>query len=120
MRDPNDNLDRIYEAFKSQSEDLRKIFEDFNTWTEKTYQAFKEIMEDHPDIGRAAMVIMARNQASHIISQVRNGKSRREVFRNVTALISPMFQMMYDRLVSETIESEMADLCKEGEGTDGP
>ena len=120
MRDPDDNLDRVYEAFKARSEDLRQIFENFNAWTEKTYQAFKELMEEHPDIGRAAMVIMARNQASHIISQVRNGKSHREVFRNITALISPMFQMMYDRLVSETIESEMADLSKEREGTDGP
>ena len=120
MRDPDDNLDRVYEAFKSQSEDLRKIFENFNAWTEKTYQAFKELMEEHPAIGRAAMVIMARNQASHIISLVRKGESHREVFRNITAMISPMFQMMYDRLVSETIELEMADLSKEGEGTDGP
>ena len=119
MRDPDDNLDRIYEAFKDQSEDLRKIFEDFNSRTERTYQAFKEIMEDHPAIGRASMVIMARNQASHIISLVRKGESYKEIFQNVTAIICPMFQMMYDRLVSETIEAEMADLCKEGEGTDG-
>jgi hypothetical protein len=117
MRDPNDNLDSVYQAFKDQSEDLRQLFEDFNAWTEKTYQAFKEIMEEHPDIGRAAMVIMARNQASHIISIVRNGKTRGEVFRNVTAMISPMFQMMYDRLVSETIESEMSGSGEEGEET---
>lgn len=115
MSDSNDNLDRVYEAFRSQSEDLRKIFGDFNTRTESTYKAFKEIMEEHPNIGRASMVIMARNQASHIISLVRKGENYGEIFRSITAIISPMFQMMYDRLVSETIEAEMANLCKEGE-----
>ena len=116
MRDSNDNLDRIYEAFKSQSEDLRKTYEEFNAQTERSYQAFKKIMEDYPDIGRTSMVIMARNLAHNLISVARDkSKSHGEIFRSITAMICPMFQMMYDRLVSETIEAEMSDLCKEGE-----
>ena len=119
MRDPNDNLDRIYKSYKTQPEDLRKTYDNFNAYTEKTYKAFKEIMEEHPDIGKATMVITARNQASHIISLARDeSKSYKEILYGITAVICPMFQMLYDRLVSETIEAEMADLCK-GEETDG-
>ena len=109
MRDPNDNLDRIYENYMAQPDGLRQTFENFNERTERTYQAFKEIMAEHPDMGKAAMVIMAGNQASHIIAVARDkGKNYAEVLSEIIVMISPMFQVMYDRLVSETIESEMA------------
>ena len=120
MRDPNDNLDRIYKSYKTKPEELRKAYDSFNAYTEKTYQAFKEIMEEHPDIGKAAMVITARNQASHIVSLARDeSKNYKETLYSITALICPMFQMLYDRLVSETIEAEMSGLSDEGEETDG-
>lgn len=48
---------------------------------------------------------MARNQASHLIAIARNkDKSYAEVLSEIIVMISPLFQMMYDRLVAETIE----------------
>ena len=117
MRLPDDNLDKVYDAFKDQPEALRRLYDSFNDATEKTYRAFKEIMEDHSYIGKATMVITARNQASHIISLARDeSKSYKEILYGITAAISPMFQMLYDRLVAEAIESELSAGCMEGEG----
>ncbi len=111
MRDPNDNLDRIYANYSRQPEELRKTFNNFNSYTEKTYSAFKEIIGEHPNMsGKSAMVIMARNQASHLITMARDPeKSYNEILYGITAVICPMFQMMYDRFTRETIEHMMAE-----------
>ena len=105
MRERNDNMDRLYERCMAEPGEMHKAFENFNECTEKTYQAFKEIMEEHPNMGKAAMVIMAGNQASHLIAIARNkDKSYAEVLSEIIVMISPLFQVMYDRLVAETIE----------------
>lgn len=105
MRKSNDNMDRLYERYMAEPGEMHKAFENFNECTERTYQAFKEVMEEHPDMGKAAMVIMARNQASHLIAMARNkDKSYADVLSKITVVISPLFQVMYDRLVAETIE----------------
>ena len=48
MRGPNDNMDRLYERCMAEPGEMHKAFENFNECTEKTYQAFKEIMEVRP------------------------------------------------------------------------
>jgi hypothetical protein len=117
MRHPDDNLDKMYDAFKGQPDALRRLYDSFNDATEKTYSAFKEIMEDHSYMGKASMIIMARNQATHILRAVMEHKGDYQgAVNEVTAAISPMFQMLYDRLVAETIEAELSAGCMEGEG----
>jgi len=121
MKDPNDNLDRIYANYSRQPEELKKTFNNFNSYTEKTYKAFKEIIEEHPNIsGKSAMVIMARNQASHLITMARDPeKNYKEILYGITAVICPMFQMMYDKYTEETIEKMLSgELDTENETED--
>ena len=107
MHLPKDNLDSTYESFKKHPDDLNLTLDKFNTYTERTYEVFRDIVSKHEYMGKAAIVIMARNQATHLIDMARDQKSSyQQIVANIVSVIAPMFQMMYDRYTEEkeTIE----------------
>ena len=94
MNLPKDNLDSTYESFKKHPDDLSLTLDKFNTYTERTYE-----------------VIMARNQATHLIDMARDQKSSyQQIVANIVSAIAPMFQMMYDRYTEE--EEAIDFICK--------
>lgn len=114
MNLPKDNLDSSYKTIKDHPTKLNQTLGKFNIYTERTYAAFKDVVGKHEYMGKAAIVIMARNMATHLIDTARNQESPyKETVYSVTATIAPMFQMMYDRLTEETIESLLENANKE-------
>ena len=103
--DKNDNINERYEAYEKKPGSMKCALGNFNRITEKTYAAFREIIEDHSDIGKASIVIMARNQASHLL-KLANDESipRDRRIHEIAEVVAPMFEMFYDRLTRETIE----------------
>ena len=105
MRHPDDNIDKRYALYQKKPGSINAAIQNFNRITEKSYTTFKEIMEDHADIGKAAIVMMASNQAAHLISiGCDEDRPRSERIHEISAIIAPMFELMYDRLTRETIE----------------
>lgn len=103
--DKKDNINERYEAYENKPGSMKCALGKFNKITEKTYAAFREIIEDHSDIGKASIVIMARNQASHLL-KLANDECIPKADRTneIAGIIAPMFEMFYDRLTRETIE----------------
>lgn len=103
--DKKDNINERYEAYEKKPGSMKCALGNFNRITEKTYAAFREIIEDHSDIGKASIVIMARNQASHLL-KLANDESipKADRINEIAEVIAPMFEMFYDRLTRETIE----------------
>jgi hypothetical protein len=105
MSEREDNIERRYMALKSKPGAVEKALGGFHRMTERTYKAFHEIIQEHADIGKAAIVIMASNQAAHLISiGCDEDRPRSERIHEISAIIAPMFELMYDRLTRETIE----------------
>lgn len=100
-----DNINDRYKTFEGKPGSIKSALENFNRFTERTYAAFREIVQDHSDIGKAAIVIMAHNQASHLL-KLANDESKPKDGRimEISAIIAPMFEMLYERLTRETIE----------------
>ncbi len=114
--DKNDNINERYEAYEKKPGSMKCALGNFNRITEKKYAAFREIIEDHSDIGKASIVIMASNLASHIVKAA-NDESKPKARRiyEIAGIIAPMYEMFYDRLTRETIE-EMEGEMEEDEG----
>ena len=111
MNLPKDNLDSTYESFKKHPDDLSLTLDKFNTYTERTYEVFRDIVSKHEYMGEAAIVIMARNLATHLIDMARDQKSSyQQIVANIVSAIAPMFQMMYDRYTEE--EEAIEFFCK--------
>ena len=111
MNLPKDNLDSTYESFKKHPDDLSLTLDKFNTYTERMYEVFRDIVSKHENMGKAAIVIMARNQATHLIDMARDQKSSyQQIVANIVSVIAPMFQMMYDRYTEEKEAIEF--VCK--------
>lgn len=103
-----DNISVRYEAFQKRPGSMNNALRNFSRITEDTYANFKSIMGDHTDIGKAAIVIMASNFASHLVKLATDesiDKARR--IYEVSGAIAPMYELMHERLTRETIE-EMA------------
>lgn len=100
-----DNINDRYKTFAERPGSIKSALGNFNRLTERTYAAFREIVETHSDIGKAAIVIMAHNQASHLL-KLANDESKPKDGRimKISAIIAPMYEMFYDRLTRETIE----------------
>jgi len=100
-----DNINERYKSFEKRPGSLKNALSNFNRITEETYAAFREIIVDHSDIGKASIVIMARNQASHLL-KLANDESipKADRINEIADVIAPMFEMFYDRLIRETIE----------------
>ena len=99
--DKNDNINERYEAYEKKPGSMKCALGNFNRITEKKYAAFREIIEDHSDIGKASIVIMARN-----LLKLANDESipKADRINEIAGIIAPMFEMFYDRLTRETIE----------------
>ncbi len=105
MFEKEDNIERRYKALMSKPGTLERVLSGFHSMTERTYKAFHELVQEHADIGKAAIVIMASNQASHLLEIARDeDKPRKDRVREISAIIAPMFELMYERLTRETIE----------------
>lgn len=114
--DKNDNINERYEAYEKKPGSMKCALGNFNRITEKKYAAFREIIEDHSDIGKASIVIMARNQASHLLKLASDESiPKADRINEIAEVIAPMFEMFYDRLTRETIEG----LEGEMEGEEG-
>lgn len=105
MQEREDNIERRYKALASKPGAIGKTLSAFHKRTERTYKAFHEIIQEHADIGKAAIVIMASNQAAHLLDIGCDAdRPRGERLNAISAIIAPMFELMYDRLIQETIE----------------
>ena len=103
--DKNDNINERYEAYEKKPGSMKCALGNFNRITEKKYAAIREIIEDHSDIGKASIVIMARNQASHLLKLASDESiPKADRINEIAGIIAPMFEMFYDRLTRETIE----------------
>ena len=100
-----DNINDRYKTFEGKPGSIKSALENFNRFTERTYAAFREIVQDHSDIGKAAIVIMAMNQASHLLKLANDEtKPKARRINEIAGTIAPMYEMFYDRLTRETIE----------------
>ena len=116
MRHPNDNIDKCYQKLAARPDSITFNLKKFNEVTEKTYAAFKDIVQDHADIGKAAILIMAMNQASHIMKIADDPQRTHEQKKfDIHAIIAPMFLMMYDRYTKEQLEKMVSILDGEDE-----
>lgn len=106
----NDNINERYEAYEKKPGSMKCALGNFNRITEKKYAAFRDVVKDHSDIGKASIVIMASNLASHIVKAA-NDESKPKARRiyEIAGIIAPMYEMFYDRLTRETIEGMEGD-----------
>jgi hypothetical protein len=118
MRNPNDNIDQRYAEFareKGQSGIVAALTR-INDYTEDSYDAFKEVVDDHAELGKAAIIMMIRNQASHLHKIATDtNTSKQEHLQKIYAIIAPMFSMLYDRYTEEKIE-DIVNYVGEAEG----
>lgn len=70
-----DNINERYKSFEKRPGSLKNALGNFNRITEETYAVFRDVVKDHSDIGKASIVIMASNLASHIV-KVANDDSK--------------------------------------------
>ncbi len=100
-----DNINERYKSFEKRPGSLKNALGNFNRITEQTYAVFREVVEDHADIGKASIVIMASNLASHIMKTANDEtKPKARRIYEIAGIIAPMYEMFYDRLTRETIE----------------
>ena len=111
----SDNIDSRYKLYKENPNALKKALCNFHETTEKTYLSFREVMQEHSDIGKASIVIMAMNYASHIMKMACDASKPKNLrISEITKVIAPMYELLYDRLTRETFENLEKEL--EGEG----
>lgn len=97
----NDNLETVYKSFEANPDFIRKSLTTFHTNTERAYAAFKSIVDDHEDMGKAAIIIMARNQATHLMEIAKSDD--KNALNKVVSILSPMYTMLYDRYTEDSI-----------------
>ncbi len=100
-----DNINERYKSFEKRPGSLKNALGNFNRITEETYAVFRDVVKDHSDIGKASIVIMAFNLASHIVKAANDdSKPKARRIYEIAGIIVPMYEMFYDRLTRETIE----------------
>ena len=118
MCKPNDNIAERYAAYQKQPGAMKRALSNFNRITEERFAMFKGVVNDHEDIGKAAIVIMATNYASYLMKLANDEtKSPERRVYELAGAIAPMYEMMYDRLTQETI-NEMANSLANEDKTD--
>ena len=106
MSKPTDDIDESYRQIKNWPGYIEGWLKTFKTFSEGTYGVFREIVQEHPDIGKAAIIIMAHNQAGNLLTRVRDSScSDDDALNEVVGALAPMYEMFYDRLIQETIEN---------------
>ena len=100
-----DNIDARYKLYKEKPDALKRALVSSHRVTEETYSTFCEVLQEHSDIGKAAIVIMAMNYASHILKNACDeSKDKSLRIREIAGAIAPMYELLYNRLTRETIE----------------
>ena len=111
MSKSTDDIDEIYQRIKNWPGYIENWLKCFREFSEGTYDVFREIVQDHPDIGKAAIIIMAHNQAANLLSRVRDSsRSDDDALNDIVGGLAPMYEMFYDRLTRETIENLDSEL----------
>jgi len=111
MSKSTDDIDEIYRQIKNWPGYIENWLKCFREFSEGTYGVFREIVQEHPDIGKAAIIIMAHNQAANLLSRVRDSsRSEDDALNDVVGALAPMYEMFYDRLTRETIENLDSEL----------
>jgi len=111
----NDNIDARYQFYKEKPEALKRALVSFHRLTEETYSTFCDVLQEHSDIGKAAVVIMAMNYASHIFKNACDEtKDKKLRIKEITEAIAPMYDLLYDRLTRESID-ELENISISGE-----
>ncbi len=106
MSKPADDIDESYQQIKNWPGYIEGWLKTFKEFSEGTYSVFREIVQEHPDIGKAAIIIMAHNQAGNLLTRVRDSScSDDDALNEVVGALAPMYEMFYDRLIHETIEN---------------
>ena len=106
-----DDIDESYRQIKNWPGYIEGWLKTFKTFSEGTYSVFREIIQEHPDIGKATIIIMAHNQAGNLLTRVRDSScSDDDAFNEVVGALAPMYEMFYDRLIHETIENLDSEL----------
>jgi len=108
-----DNIAQRFETYRRHPQLLQESLANFHYNTEKTYNAFKNLMEKHADIGKGAIIIMANNFAAHMF-KLANDESIDEYQRRyeLAVAISPLYELLYDRLATESIDAMLAEDVK--------
>lgn len=114
-----DNIEESYQKIVDRPDLIKTTLCKFEEFASRTYDAFKDVISKHTGMGKAAIVIMARNQATHVIDIVRNScidangqQNYKQLVYEITALLAPMYVMMHDRLTKESLEELIAEVEK--------
>jgi len=51
----NDNIDARYQFYKEKPDALKRALVSFHRLTEETYSTFCDVLQEHSDIGKAAV-----------------------------------------------------------------
>lgn len=109
-----DNIAQRFETYRRHPHLLQESLANFHYNTEKMYNTFKNLMEKHADIGKGAIIIMANNFAAHMF-KLANDETLNEHQRRyeLAVAISPLYELLYDRLAKESIDALIAEEIKE-------
>ena len=101
-----DDIDESYRQIKNWPGYIEGWLKTFKTFSEGTYGVFRDIVQEHSDIGKAAIIIRAHNQAGNLLTRVRKSScSDDDALNEIVGALAPMYEMFYDRLIHETIEN---------------
>lgn len=114
----SDNIDARYKSYKENPSVLKKALLDFHKTTENTYSSFREVIQEHSDIGKATIVIMAMNYASHLMKMACDESKPKDLrISEISNFIAPMYELLYDRLTRESVENLEMELDGEGQSS---
>jgi hypothetical protein len=106
MSNSRDDIEESYDEIKGKREYVEGWLDDFYEVAEGTYDVFREIMREHENMGKAAIIIMAHHQAGNLLERVRDGDlSDEDALVEMIRALAPMYEMFYDRYTRETIEN---------------
>jgi hypothetical protein len=112
MYNPKDDIEESYDEIKDDREYVEGWLGSFLEVTEGTYGVFRDIMEEHENMGKAAIIVMAQNQAGNLLEKVRDGDmSDEDALMEMIRALAPMYEMFYDRYTQEAIENLDWESC---------
>ena len=112
MSNPRDEIDESYDKIKDDHDYMRDWLGSFHEISEGTYGVFRDLMEEHEHMGKAAILIMAHHQAGNLLERVRDGDmSDDDAMLEMVRALAPMYEMFYDRYTQEAIENLDWESC---------
>ena len=105
MSNPKDDLDESYDEIKDDREYVDAWLGNFLEVAEGTYGVFRDLMREHENMGKAAIIVMAHHHAGNLLLRVRDGDlSDEDALLETIRALAPMYEMFYDRYTRERIE----------------